>query len=174
MFSASVDSEYKALKILKEFLGPIAVREIEKLKKQELNYDRLLKYGDNLRAKKIINENQLLDYKTKLKEVYGKTEKPEVAKLMEIAKERKEMQDVIQKIILLAYKIYGEIAIRKANAVQGLKVDYNGKVIGMERDENTILRGLGVIYIDIMGDVTRFLKTKEALNNRKLSINKKR
>jgi signal transduction histidine kinase len=160
MFSSSIKTQNEIVRIFKEFLGPIAIREIETLKEGEFNYKKITEYIETLENKNILDKEISREFKTRVAKAFGEyqTSRPELKNLMEIGKRRRGRKAIIQEIILMAYKLYGDVAIRKANSVAGLRVSKRGKVLSLAEDEKEVLRLLGITYIDLMGDLTRFLE----------------
>jgi hypothetical protein len=175
--SSTKDREEKILGILREYIGPMAKNEMKNLKLKGLTEKRLLNYAKLLKDKKILDEGRTSELKQRLKVHYNPTktlENQELIKLMGVSK-RKDFEERIQKIISVAYNLYGEVAIRKANNVFDLQVDYNGKVISLTKGkEADVLRALGRNYIDLMGDLTKFIETREVLNNKPHIVGNKR
>jgi len=88
----------------------------------------------------------------------------ELAKLRRLAEERKievNYEKLIQELINAVFRLYGQIAIEKANSIQGLQVDKKGKIAKIEGDKKQVLDQLGQRYVDVVGGLGRFITEKE-------------
>lgn len=164
LFSEKANIEKKLEEKFREIFGPIGTIEFQELKmKTDLTEDNLLKYIESLKIKRIIDENTYQKAKRELLEVMkGEPAISAAAELEKLVEEEKleiDYKKFIQEIIYKTLEEYGQLAVDKANHVEGLNVGTTGKIIKIG-DVKKVLNELSEQYISLIGKFDNFITEK--------------
>lgn len=70
-------------------------------------------------------------------------------------------EKIIGKLVEKAFKLYGDMAIKKANSIRGLEVGKNGKIKSITGNRKEILINLNEAYTEIIGDLGKSFQEDE-------------
>ena len=134
--------------LLIEFVGPIGERKFQEI---GANREKILKMIADFEKRRIMKSSEAGRFRE------------ELAKILEVGRHGIEARrrKLIQKLVKSVAELYGPIAVQKANALKTLKVDEKGRIRKIEGDTKEILDELRRSYLDLAGDLKRFIKEKE-------------